>query len=274
MGKIGKIEEELLNSSSTSQSFRPIQEEEDVHPAVYFFRMFYLFLEQVLIMCQKHVSQKQRKGRQFWKDTVMIQIFLLLFVCYVLFTSSIQLPDSSVYEKLELPPLSTAKPYGIFNLDSVGNEAASFTSKRLYYTPNNHAGVQTLIDALVAKYPSVQPVGAASYDEILQMYQQNLFDTWAALVFNLNPEQVSTQKLIPNENTTATVQYGIFVNPNNWGDGYTTGNFTTDVYNKLSCDADLFWSSGYMTLQNFIGTYLASQYKDVSTDFEVISMLC
>lgn len=36
-----------------------------------------LFVEQVALMCLKHVNQKIRNGRQWWKDTIMIQFFLL-----------------------------------------------------------------------------------------------------------------------------------------------------------------------------------------------------
>jgi hypothetical protein len=36
-----------------------------------------LFVEQVALMSLKHVSQKARNGRQWWKDTIMIQLFLL-----------------------------------------------------------------------------------------------------------------------------------------------------------------------------------------------------
>ncbi len=275
MGKVGKRdnEDERINSSSSSGTFRPLDEEDNVNPVIYFFRLIFLFFEQVLILCQKHVSQKQRNGRQFWKDTIMIQFFTLLFVFYILTSASTPMSDSDVYSKFKLPPLSDSKPYGIFNQESEGNNQYTIISKRLYYSPNNHAGIQSLIDALVLKYPNVEPVGAASYDDILTLYQENLFDTWAALVFILDSQQVSTGKLIPDETTQTVVQYGIFVNPTNWGSAYTYANYTSYIYNKQSCDADLFWSTGYMTLQNFVGTYLTTQYSGVSTDYEVTLFL-
>jgi hypothetical protein len=40
----------------------------------------WLFVEQIALMSLKHISQKQRNGRQWWKDTIMIQLFLLLYV--------------------------------------------------------------------------------------------------------------------------------------------------------------------------------------------------
>ena len=36
-----------------------------------------LFVEQVVLLSLKSVSQKARNGRQFWKDTVFIQFFML-----------------------------------------------------------------------------------------------------------------------------------------------------------------------------------------------------
>ena len=219
------IEDERINSHHSSTGhFRLSQHEEDIHPIVSMFRLIFLFFEQVLILCQKHVSQKQRNGRQFWKDTIMIQFFTLLFVYYILSNASTPTPDSEVYNKFQLPPLSDSKPYGIFNADSKGNNQYTIISKRLYYSPNNHEGIQSMIDALVLKYPDVKPIGAADYDEILILYQENLFDSWAALVFNLNDEQITTQKLIPDETTQTTVQYGIYINPINWGNGYIYSN--------------------------------------------------
>ena len=48
------------------------------------FQYVILFFEQVIILCQKHISQKQRNGRQFMKDTFMVQFFFLLFISFIL----------------------------------------------------------------------------------------------------------------------------------------------------------------------------------------------
>jgi hypothetical protein len=242
---------------------------EDAGFLLYCFRLVWLFFEQVLLMCQKHVGQKQRNGRQFWKDSIMIQFFLLSFVTWILFMSSQPVQKTDFYGKIQLPPLSTTGPTGIFDQNAVGNSVNTFVSKRLFYTPSNHAGVQSLVHALTTKYPNIDAVGAASYDEILNLYQENLFDTWAAIVFELDDAQTSSDKLVPTQSSPTTVSYSILVNPINWAQGYTTGNFTDGIYNKASTSADLFWSSGYMTLQNFVGTYLATQYDGVSADYTV-----
>ena len=44
---------------------------------------------------------------------------------------------------------------------------------------------------------------------------------------------------------------------------------TTIVYNDHGgTEADFYWSSGYLTLQNFVDNYLAQQY-DGNQDFDV-----
>lgn len=48
-----------------------------------------------------------------------------------------------------------------------------------------------------------------------------------------------------------------------------TGANYSVAYNDYSCDADTFWQSGYMTLQNFVSTYLASLYPNVGRGFQV-----
>ena len=45
------------------------------------------------------------------------------------------------------------------------------------------------------------------------------------------------------------------------------------VYNDHGgTEADFFWSSGYLTLQNFVDTYLVQQY-DGQEDFDVSTLL-
>lgn len=63
--------------------------------------------------------------------------------------------------------------------------------------------------------------------------------------------------------------YRIYISPTNWQNTLSTSNNDEDVYNDQGCDADLYWSSGYLTLQNFIGGYLAQQYDGVDSDYRV-----
>ena len=143
----------------------------------------------------------------------------------------------------------------------------------MYYSPNNHPGVQALIDSLVSTYPDIDAVGALDNDGINHLYQQNLFDSWASIQFTLNSDQVSTGKLITSESTPSLVQYQIAIAPINYGGPLPAYNYTDSVYNDQSSEADIYWTSGYMTLQNFIATYLAKNYSFVDPNFSVETFL-
>lgn len=231
-------------------------------------KLFLIFIDQVFIMFRKHVSQKQRNGRQFWKESLLIQFFALSFISYIIFTASKSWHDSSEnYSLAPLPPLSTTKPWGIFNEDSNGNDGSSSLSKRLYYSPNNHDGVNNLMASLVAKYPDIQSIGMANQDDVNDDFTKNMFDTWAYIQFSLTEEQQSSGLLIPSQTSATTVSYNILMNQ------YGTlpdDTYTDNVYNEMQASADLFWSSGYLTLQNFVATYLAQRYDNlVSTNYTV-----
>eukprot|EP01039_Chlorochromonas_danica_P002043 gene2043-2228_t len=231
-------------------------------------KLLLIFLDQVFIMFRKHVSQKQRNGRQFWKESFLIQFFALSFISYIMFSASNSSNDSSeTYSLAPLPPLSTTKPWGIFNEDSNGNDGSTSLSKRLYYSPNTHDGVNNLMASLVAKYPDIQSVGMANQDDVNDDYIKNIFDTWAYIQFSLTEEQESSGLLIPSQTSAATVSYNILMKQ------YGTlpdDTYTDNVYNKEQADADLYWSSGYLTLQNFIATYLTQRYDNlVSTNYTV-----
>ena len=236
---------------------------------VYSLKLVRLFVEQVYLLLRKNISQKQRNGRQFWKDSVMIQFFICFFVTNIISSNSRLSPSADVYSYFKLPPLSSAKPWGIFNQDSKGNTIETIISKRLYYSPNNHPGVLDLIDNLVSTYPEIEAVGALNNDGINDLYKQNLFNSWASVQFSLNDDQVETGQLITSESTPSVVNYQIAIAPVNYGSPLPTFNYTDSVYNDQSSDADIFWSSGYLTLQNFIATYLAKNYSFVDPNFNV-----
>lgn len=240
-------------------------------------RKVLLFFEQVLIMCQKHFSQKKRNGRQFLKDSIMIQFFMLAFTTFIIFQSATYYPSPHVYDRIPLPPLSKSAPNGIFNQDSPGNEANYQLSKRLYYAPDNHAGVNALITALTNLYPDVEVVGAADTAGINSIYENNLFDTWASLDFQLTSDQITTGQLITSQTQPSSVAYTISINPSIWGN-LPTSNYTEPIKNKEVGPADLFWSSGYLTLQNFVDEFLVQQYNgaesfSVSYSYSLSSLL-
>jgi hypothetical protein len=241
--------------------------------ASYNFQLVIVFIEQVYLLLEKNISQKKRNGRQFWKDSVMIQFFTISFVAYILSSNATTSPSADVYSYFGLPPLSENGPWGVFNQDGNGNTADTIISKRLYYAPVDHPGVEDLINALTTAYPDIVAVGAPNANGINNLYEANLFDTWSTLEFLLSADQIASGQLITSETVATAVNYEIAINPVNWGSGLSTTNYSSSVYNDQSCEADIYWSSGYMTLQNFIATYLARNYSTVSPAFTVDTSL-
>lgn len=226
-----------------------------------------LFVEQVSIMCQKHISQRKRNGRQFLKDSIMIQFFTLAFIVFIINQASNYTASPHFYGRIPLPPLSKSATNGVFNEDAPGNLNVNSISQRLYYAPSNHAGVNALIDALIAVYPDVKAIGAADAADMNKIYENNLFDTWATLDFQLTANQLSSGRLIPSQSQVTDVSYTISVNPTIWGN-LPTSNYSSPIYNNEVAPSDLFWSSGYLTLQNFVEEYLVQQYNGQG-DFSV-----
>ena len=231
-----------------------------------------LWGEQVFLMSKKHINQKQRKGRDFLKETIMIPFFLLAVVAYLFSQINLVYKTQDIYGVHGLPPLSSDGAYGIFSSNSKQNTDNSFVStKNLYYSPDSHVGVNALMAALVAEYPQVKAIGAANPDVILEDYKSNLFTTWASIQFNLTAEQISTGKLVTSDTQTTLVDYTILINDNIIP--LPSGPIDDFVYNDAQAVADYWWTSGYLTIQNFVSTYLAKQYPTVSPDFKV-SILC
>ena len=117
----------------------------------------------------------------------------------------------STYDFHSLPPLSTTSAWGIFNSTANGQSVNGIHSQRLYYSPNNHPGVQQLIGNLTTSYASVVAVGCSDYNDMLNQYESNLFNTWAYMEFNLNAKQLSTGKLVPDQENQTQVDYTIMV---------------------------------------------------------------
>lgn len=143
----------------------------------------------------------------------------------------------------------------------------------MFYSPNNNDGVNALIADLVAEYPDIKATGVANSAEILDEYSQNLFDTWAAIEFDLNSDQQSTGQLVTSTTSPVTVSYSILISPSVWDYTISTTEFTEGVYNDQMGETDTFWQTGYLTLQNFISTNLAKQYTGVPDDFTVRTTL-
>jgi hypothetical protein len=133
------------------------------------------------------------------------------------------------------------------------------------------AGVTDLINNLTKMYPDVKTQGCADPTEVYDTYRTNIFTTWAAIQFNLTSEQIATGKLITDENSQTIVDYTILINANDAV--LPSDTFDDNVYNDQQAGADLWWASGYMTVQNFVSNYLAQQYSYVPNDFQVCRWL-
>lgn len=130
---------------------------------------------------------------------------------YTFFSSLTIYLVSDTYAFHALPPLSTSTPWGIFNPQSTGQAPFGLFSQNMYFSPNNHQGVQQLIASLTAKYPAIVAIGCTDYNDMLSKFEANLFNTWAYMEFNLNEEQIATGKLIPNFKNQTAVDYTIMV---------------------------------------------------------------
>eukprot|EP01033_Poteriospumella_lacustris_P014622 gene14623-10454_t len=214
-------------------------------------------------MCLKHVSQRKRNGRQFLKDSILIQFVALAFTANVLTSFARYFPTPHDYDRMALPPLSKSAWNGVFNRDAPGNEQYYQLSQRLYFAPSNHTGVQELVSALTERYPDVQAVGAEDDEGIKSLYEANLFDTWASLQFALTPEQLASGQWVTSQSSASEVTFVISVNPTIWGK-LPNYDFADPVYNQQVSPGDLFWNSGYLTLQKFVDTYLAQEYNGAS----------
>lgn len=241
---------------------------------IYYVELGKVFLEQVSLMLKKHASQKRRNGRQFLKNTFMIQFFTISFIAYIITSASGSISSSyNVYSLFGLPPLSKDSTWGVFSSDSKGNSDANSLCSILYYSPNTHQGVNDLMSSLTEKYPDIETIGLSSADDLNYYYERNIFNTWAAVDFSLTANQISSGSLVPNTENKNKVSYSIFINPAIWGE-IPTRNSTDYEYNILNeqmSDADLFWASGYLTLQNYIANYLTQQYDSSSEVSDMIS---
>lgn len=86
-------------------------------------------------------------------------------------------------------------------------------SKRMYYSPNNHRGVNELMGNFSELYPQVEVVAKKNTHEISLDYEANLFNTWASVEFELSDDQIASGLLIPSTTSLSTVNYEIRICP-------------------------------------------------------------
>jgi hypothetical protein len=86
-------------------------------------------------------------------------------------------------------------------------------TKLLLYSPNNHQGVNDLMDQLALAYPQIEIRGKKTSDDLETEYQANLFNTWGALEFELNDNQLTTGELITSTTSASSVSYKLRICP-------------------------------------------------------------
>jgi hypothetical protein len=210
----------------------------------------------------KNCRQLQRKGRITIKESVLVPLMWLLFVgLFFVLATNIETTDS-IYKLHALPPLDSTSTWGIFNKDAEApmyRAGGNAVSKRLIYSPNTHSGVNLVMNKLSATYPDIDLVGVADKAALNDAYYQDLFTTWAAISFDLSASQISTDSFFPDINNT--VAYKIRISPLVTQNGFPEDYIDTDVYNDIFSYSDLYWNTGYLTLQNFIRTEITRNYK-------------
>lgn len=153
-------------------------------------------------------------GRTTLKE-FLIPGFLLAFWIYIFLESNspISYADST-YSLRNLPPLSSKGKYGIFQDDDDTIDFSMFVDRKLLlYSPNNHQGVNDLMDQLAITYPQIDIRGKKTSHDVDLEYQGNLFHTWGALEFELNDEQLITGQLIPSTTSPSSVNYKLRICP-------------------------------------------------------------
>ena len=116
-------------------------------------------------------------------------------------------------------------------------------------------------------YPEAEVTGYASSGDVSDQYTKYIFDTWAAVIFDLSDEQISTGRLVVNQVNQSTVNYKIRISPNEMYLPDTT--FDDEVYRDAITGADQWANCGYFTIRNFIGTFTTMLYDGVDPTFTV-----
>jgi hypothetical protein len=206
----------------------------------------------------------------------LIPLVLIAMTIYI-FAVSVNYDGffAAQYGLVRLPPLAeTNAAWGIFQAppgdDDNADPSLNYVSKqRFYYSPNTHDGVNDLMDKLKQKYPAVDVFGEASSTDVSTQYEENMFTTWAAINFDLTPAQFASGSFLSDASTggVSNVKYTIRMNPQ--VAFLPDIVFDDDVYRDAVAGADWYAKSGYLTLQNFVATYIASLYPEVDDEFSI-----
>lgn len=235
-----------------------------------FFTLVKITVDQTAIMVWKNLQQKRLDGRTTLKE-FLIPMAMILFWIYITIQSNTPIIYSdAVYSLRNLPPLSSKGQWGIFHSiddDTVDVPMYITFTKLLLYSPNNHPEVNELMGNLSLTYPQVEVRGKRTSKDVESEYQANLFTTWAAIQFDLTDEQISSGKLITSTTSASEVNYQLRISPSIMF--LPDSTYDSDVYRNAIASADAWINSGYLTIQNFVATYLATQYPGVPNNFTV-----
>jgi hypothetical protein len=109
---------------------------------------------------------------------------------------------------------------GIFQGDSGDDDYVDvpqfIPTRRMYYSPNDHPGVNDLMESFSLRFPGVKLHGKKNPDQVQVEYEAHLWETWASLEFDLSEEQVSSGQLVPsllNQTAPAVVNYQLRISP-------------------------------------------------------------
>ena len=183
-------------------------------------------------------------------------------------TRSLSHAGHANYDVMPLPPLDDSSEFGVFNC-SVSYFTCNFAlDPMVAYTPNNHTGVTTLMEAAREKFPGLDFQSFADTSAIYDEVASNYFSVYATIEFHLNEEQYATGAFVTSQSDDTSIDYTFRIQSGNMYYYFPYGNNET-VFEGQTSSTDSWSLSGYYTLQNFIDTYLTTQYDDVPEDFTI-----
>lgn len=118
------------------------------------------------------------------------------------------------------------------------------------------------MQSLVLQYPDVEIQGFATQADILDSFGDHIFQVWCAISFTLNKEQFDTGTF----SSDSPIVYSIRMNPNVVNMPFST--YDPAVYNDYMASADNWLNSGYLTLQNYIRSYITNTYVGSEANFK------
>ena len=215
---------------------------------------WFLF-QQTTIIFLKNARQLQRDFRKTLKNVILVPLFWLLFVGAFFSLINRNFVKDANYDIRPLYPLSDKGEFGVFNIDGK-TPVFDFEDppNLLLFSPNNHAGVLSLIADLQKTYPYIDVKGAADASAVDDAYFDNLFKTWSCLVFDLDEYQITSGNFsTPNNKVQYTLRNSPYI-------PVSTDYFDSEIYNEDRFPAvDYALITGYLTLQNYVRTWITQR---------------